>query len=172
MSARPRQIIPSRLLVVEGDTELAFCLFVKRALGRGQGVQVVIENAYGGSPEAILAHARRLTQRAAYDHVTILLDADIAMDERTRRLVNELQAQVITPSPCFEGMLLTMMGRAVPGHTKGCKAAFHNHGLSKTEKLEADLYHRLFPPAQFNALAGRCPIFSSILGAFRNPPAA
>ena len=61
MAKARRQILLRRTIrvIVEGETEFAFCRHLKASLSRGRDVQVNIKPAHGGSPDAIVDHARR-----------------------------------------------------------------------------------------------------------------
>ena len=69
-----RQIRTTILVVVEGETEEAFCLYMKRTLSKGKA-HVVVENARGGSPQSILETAEKFLRIADYDHRFVVLDA-------------------------------------------------------------------------------------------------
>lgn len=65
---RHLQVRHTVLVVVEGDTEFAFCRYLKANGSQGRNLQFVIRNANGGSADKIIEHARRLARQSAYDH--------------------------------------------------------------------------------------------------------
>lgn len=135
----------SVLVVVEGATELAFCLYLKSAAGRGRGIHVWVKNAQGGSPDRIVTHAARLARQAAYDQVAIVLDGDRPMKPASLKQVRRLRAKLVLLTPCIEGFFLQLMGFPTPADTAACKREFHTHGLGEKDKLEHDAYREIFP---------------------------
>ena len=73
---RQLQVRRTVLVVVEGDTEFAFCRYLKANGSQGKNLQLVIRNANGGSADKIVEYARRLVRQSAFDHVAIVLDDD------------------------------------------------------------------------------------------------
>ena len=147
MSKKPAIRIARRtvLVIVEGDTEFAFCLHLKANLSRGRNVQINIRNAHGGSPDKIVAFAGGEIRQASYDTVLIIFDTDRPLSVGGKRFAEALRAKLILFSPCIEAWFLRLLNERPPATTAACKRRFHEMGLDEQRKCERDAYERLFP---------------------------
>jgi len=157
----------SVLVVVEGDTEFAFCRYLKATLCRGCDIHVTIVNAHGGSPDQIVDFARRRAAGIAHDAIAIMLDGDKPLRPTSRQKAVRLRAQLILLTPCIEGFLLKLMGCKAPADSAACKRDFHEHGLGEKEKLEHDAYRDIFPVEKMESLMAD-EQFALLWGLFRN----
>jgi hypothetical protein len=144
------QVRHTVLVVVEGDTEFAFCRHLKASGSHGRNIQVTIKNAHGGSPEKIVEFARRQARQSSYDEVVIVFDDDCALSPRGERTARAMRASVVRFAPCIEGFFLRLLGRTSPSDSASCKACFHQNGLDEKAKLDHDSYERLFPIARLD----------------------
>ncbi len=169
MPAPHRQIRTRRtvLVVVEGDTEFAFCRYLKAVGARGRNIQITIRNAHGGSPDRIVEFARRQIRWSAFDRVVIVFDDDKELSTKGEKAVRGIRAQVFRFQPCIEGFFLRLMGRPVPDDSSVCKRDFHRHGLDESSKLEHDAYASLFPEGRFGFLR-EDPQFADLWAVFTN----
>jgi hypothetical protein len=151
---RKLEVRSTVLVVVEGDTEFAFCLYLKSIGARGRGFQIHVENAHGGSPDKIVQRAQRLTKQATYDRVVIIFDHDCDLTIRGEKIIRSLHATVFRFSPCVEGFYLKLMGLPIGTTSESCKRTFHEHGLDEKAKCDRDAYKRLFPLEKFEQLSG------------------
>lgn len=146
---KPNRFIPTRtvLVVTEGEGEEAFCLFLKEFI-RCSGARVVVKNAHGGSPDAIVAYAAKLRKQADYGEVVILLDADATLTVKGQAMAKRIKAVLVWAEPCLEGEVLRLLGRQVPpGQTTAhCEAACKTLGLDKSVLAGRDAWRR-FPLA-------------------------
>ena len=165
---RQLQVRRTVLVVVEGDTEFAFCLYLKGLGSHGRNIQIHIENAHGGSPDKIVERARRLARQSAYDQVVIVFDQDRPLGKAGEKTIRSLRAQVFCFQPCVEGFFLQLMGRPVPADSDACKRAFHQHGLDEKAKLNRDAYATLFPQERFEALQAQQTQFAELWRVFTN----
>jgi hypothetical protein len=140
------------LVVVEGHTELAFCLYLKALAPRENRLHVTIRNAHGGSPESMMHLANRLAKQGSYDQIVMVFDADVPLTPKAQALAKKLKAKCFLFEPCIEGFFLTLMGRAKPATTLLCKSHFHQHGLDDKQKLDRHSYEELFPSTRFGEL--------------------
>lgn len=117
---KPRYTRHTTLIVIEGDTELAFVKYLKGLCGRNCGTRVTLENAHGGSGDDVLKLAIKLCQ--PYDVCACLYDTDRpprlkkSMNKAKRLRIIEIQSM-----PCIEGLLLEILGEKVPNTTDECK---------------------------------------------------
>jgi hypothetical protein len=142
---QPKQVRRTVLVIVEGDTEFAFCRYLKAAGARGRNVQVTIKNAHGGAPDKIVEFARRQARQSAFDHVAIVFDEDRLLTASGEKMAKSIGAHLFRFQPCIEGFFLRLMGRTISGDSAACKRDFHQHGLDEKAKLEHDAYPRIFP---------------------------
>lgn len=145
---RQLQLRRTVLVVVEGDTEFAFCRYLKAIGSHGRNLQVTIKNAHGGSPDRIVEFARRQARQSAFDQVVILMDDDRPLSPSGHRTVRSMRARLFSFSPCVEGFYLRLLRHPVPATSDACKRAFHAQGLNEQQKVDHDAYARLFPQAR------------------------
>jgi hypothetical protein len=142
----------STLIVVEGDTEFAFCRYLKSVLCHRQNVQIIIKNSHGGSPDKIVDYAYQLTRHASFDQVAILVDSDKPLGAKGLRLATRMKAQLFPFTPCIEGFFLELLGLPVPSDSEACKRKFHQEGLEAEAKLRFEAYEKLFPGERMNRM--------------------
>ncbi|MDP1586395.1 MAG: RloB domain-containing protein [Prosthecobacter sp.] len=149
---RQLQVRRTVLIVVEGDTEFAFCRYLKAVGSHGRNIQITIKNAHGGSPDKIVEFARRQARQSAFEQVVIVFDDDKPLTATGEKMAKAMRAQVFRFQPCIEGFFFQLMGRPMSGDSATCKRAFHQQGLDEKQKVDHDAYAKLFPSAQFNLL--------------------
>lgn len=120
------------LVVVEGNTEFAFCRYLKAI----------------GSPDKIVEFARRQARQSAFDQVVILFDDDKPLSASGQKAAHSMRARLFRFSPCVEGFYLRFLRQPVPTTSDACKRAFHAQGLNEPQKVDHDAYARLFPLAR------------------------
>jgi len=123
MAIRNKKIVVSTLIIVgEGACEKAFLSHLKQLFSNNTNQKVKIDSADGGSPYDIVNTTVKKTKHIAYDKKYILIDSDIAIDEKTKKLAKENNIQIIESIPlCLEGMLLDVLGQKVPITSIQCK---------------------------------------------------
>ncbi len=146
---RQLQLRRTVLVIVEGDTEFAFCRYLKAIGSQGKNLQITIKNAHGGSPDKIVEFARRQARQSAFDQVVILFDDDKPLSASGQKNAHSMHARLFRFSPCVEGFYLRLLRQPVPATSDACKRAFHAQGLNEQQKVDHDAYARLFPLAQF-----------------------
>ncbi len=139
-----RVALSTILLVGEGATEKAFLSYIKSLyINRGCGVSATIRNAHGKGPDHVANYAIAQCGNVAYDRVVVLLDTDLQMSPTVRRRAASKRIQVIGSTPCFEGLLLKILGEHVPAISKQCKERL---GSKLPDRLTArDGYALKFP---------------------------
>jgi len=168
-SPRPRRKIRTTILVVvEGDTELAFCLYLKRKLSYYIDASVRVECAHGGGPKGVIMEAIGILRYNDFDYRFALFDADIPLTEDIKRKIHEHRIESLQPSPCFEGWLLNLLDGGAPRKSIQCKKKFEAKHLDSKAKLDADSYNRLIPRKEFSELKKRDALFARLLQIFSN----
>ncbi len=167
----PRRYIPpirhTVLVVVEGDTEFAFCRHLKAHLSRGKGIEIHIHNAHGGAPTKIVEFAKQRAKQASYDDVVIVFDTDLALTPTGKRSAESIKAKLFRFTPCIEAWFLNLLGEHHPSDTPSCKKRFHEVGLDEKAKCEREQYDSIFPKTLFDDLV-KNPQFSELLQIFSN----
>ena len=79
-------------------------------------------NARGKGPDHVVGYAIRQRQNAAYDRVVVLLDSDLEISPTVHKRARSIKIQIIRAKPCFEGLLLKILGKYVPTTSADCKA--------------------------------------------------
>lgn len=161
MPVRERPQVKTLLVVVEGDTEMAFLGHLKSIYAlRNCGHSVRIKNAHGKGPGNVIAKAVR--EQGQFDCRVALYDADIPLTDADRRAANAARLPLLSPQPAIEGLLLAILGRAVPGSTDECKRAFD--GIFRANKLDARAYQQLFTRDVLEAARLRIEVLDALLG--------
>jgi hypothetical protein len=167
---RPRRKVKeTALLVVEGETEAAFCKHLKCCYNRDSGVRVTIHNARGWGPDHIVEATKKACHQASFDRVCIWMDEDQPIRLlKTHQTIRSLKAIVWLSSPCVEGFFLRIMGQKVPPASSQCKDRFHQVGLSEHQKLERERYAELFPTATLATVRATHPLLDNLIKLFSN----
>lgn len=137
-------------MVGEGATETAFLRHIKSLyLVRGCGVSGKPRNALGKGPDHVVNFAIKQKRPAAYDRTFVLLDTDLEMSPTAKRKAKSSKILVIGSTPCFEGLLLKILGEHVPDTSKQCKAQL---GVKLPERLtRQEDYQSKFPKELLDA---------------------
>jgi hypothetical protein len=168
---RPRRTVQqTALLVVEGETEEAFCKYLKIEYNRDCGLAVRIHNARGRGPDFIIEQARKQCSSKGFDRVFILMDADLEIAlARSHRTVKSLRAIIWLSEPqCIEGFFLMLLGRSPPTTSQDCKDEFHTFGISESDKLDWESYQTLFPRERLEELRSNHPHLDNLIKLFSN----
>jgi len=133
------------LMVGEGHSEAAFLRYLKGLYApRNCGVAVTISNAHGKGPAHVIDHTiGQMRSPRDYDLVASLLDADLACPRAHLQKARRYDIALIWCSPCFEALLLEIVGQPVPSRTQDCKASFDM--AYRINRCNPDDYGSLFP---------------------------
>jgi len=113
------------LLVGEGYDEVAFLTYLKSELvNRDAGLEVKIKNAKGKGAKHVIEWTIRQAKQADYDKVAALLDTDTDWTPAVQKQAKAKKIIVLTSDPCFEAMLLRLIGFAPEIDTKKLKKQF------------------------------------------------
>jgi hypothetical protein len=158
------------LLVVEGDTEQAFCKYLRRNFNRNSGLCVTIYNARGRSLDQIVDEARAKCRQASYDRIYILMDEDCPIQLRkTHKTIQRLNATLWLSAPCcIEGFFLNLLGHSPPSSSAACKETFHRVALSERHKLDPEKYFDMFPADLLESLRANHRMLDDLIKLFSN----
>lgn len=116
------------LIVGEGYDEEAFLNHLKHLyVQRGCGLSVTIKNARGKGALHVVDWTARQIANADYDVVAALLDTDTDWNAKTEKLARTKKIQVLKSEPCFEAMMLRLIGRPATGDASALKRQFAPH---------------------------------------------
>lgn len=112
------------LIVGEGRDEEAFIKHLKQIyISRGCGLSVMVKNARGKGAKHVVEWTIRQIANAAFDDVAVLLDTDKDWSPTVATKARQKKIVVLTSDPCFEAMLLRVLGKHPIGNAKALKKA-------------------------------------------------
>ncbi|MDA8225982.1 MAG: hypothetical protein M0T86_08690 [Betaproteobacteria bacterium] len=142
------------LIVGEGADEVAFLNHVKHLyVPRGCGLSVKIKNAQGKGARHVVNWTARQMDIGVYDKVAALLDTDADWSPAVNKTARERKIQVLTSEPCFEALMLRVLGENPDSNASALKrqfAPFVNNDATQsrnyanhfsTERLQAGCLH-------------------------------
>ncbi|MBI5890193.1 MAG: hypothetical protein HZB47_05885 [Nitrosomonadales bacterium] len=113
------------LIVGEGYDEVAFLSHLKQLyVPRGCGLSVAIKNARGKGALHVIKWTAGQIANAEYDAVAAMLDTDADWNEKTEKLARTNKIQVLKSEPCFEAMMLRLIGKTPTGDAHALKKQF------------------------------------------------
>jgi hypothetical protein len=113
------------LIVGEGFDEVAFLNHTKKLyVSRGCGLSVTIKNARGKGARHVIEWTGRQIANADYDVVATLLDTDTDWSPTVASQAKRKRIQVLKSEPCFEAMMLRLLGEAPMNDAKELKKQF------------------------------------------------
>lgn len=124
---KKRQARRTLLIVGEGYCEVAFLTHIRQFPGvRGLGVQITIKNAHGKGAAHVVETAARLMANFGFDQVAVLLDTDTDWNDDVARRADGKGIQVLASEPCFEAVMLRVLGEKPKGQ-KNLKRQYFEH---------------------------------------------
>lgn len=126
------------LAVGEGASDALFLKHLKKLyVTRNCGTTTTIRDAHGKGPEHIIKTAIAHARNASYDRVIAFLDTDLTWTRELIEIAGDNNIQMIGSEPCFEGLLLSVLDKNVPGNCRDCKRDLERElkGSSLTNQL-------------------------------------
>lgn len=128
------------LIVGEGYHEEAFLNHVKQLYApRGSGLSVTIKNARGKGAKHVIEWTIRQAAIAKYDAVAAMLDTDTDWTPMVAKQAKAKRIQVLASDPCFDAVMLRLLGKAPPSNANACKqqlSPFVNHVPTQRQSYE------------------------------------
>ena len=150
------------LIVGEGRHEEAFLNHLKQLyVPRGCGLAVTIKNAHGKGARHVIQWTARQIANARYDEVAALLDTDVDWNAQTEKLAKSKKIQVLKSEPCFEAMMLRLVGKPANGAAHEFKKQFAP--LVNNDATQRDHYALYFGDANLQAGRGKVPTIDALL---------
>jgi hypothetical protein len=129
------------LIVGEGYHEEAFLNHVKQLyVPRGCGLSVTIRNARGKGAKHVIDWTIRQIANADYDTVAAMLDTDTDWTAAVARQAKAKKIQVLASEPCFDAVMLRLLGKTAVGDAKTLKkqlAQFLNNDPTQRQNYAA-----------------------------------
>jgi len=120
-------VVPTLLIVGEGACEKAFLSHLKQLFSNNINQRVKVDSADGGSPYKIVYTTIKKTKHTKYNKKYILMDSDIVIDQKTKKLAKDNNINIIESTPiCLEGMLLGVLGEKIPSRPDECKNSLYD----------------------------------------------
>lgn len=150
------------LIVGEGDAEEAFLKHVKHLyVSRGCGLMVTIKNAHGKGALHVIRWTVRQIDNAAYDSVAVLLDTDADWSAVVERLAHRRRIRILRSDPCFEALMLRLLGQTPIGDARALKRQFAP--FVNSDSTQRNHYAACFGTACLEAGRSREPTIDALL---------
>lgn len=137
-----RELVPTLLVVGEGDSEEAFLRHIRQfPLCRRNGTKITIRNAHGKGAAHVIDYAIRISKNFNYDVVVVFFDTDTDWNNTVRKKAEKYKLKMVKSDPCLEAMLLRALGLNpdLYGNLKQQFAPYVNH-----DSTESDNYAKYF----------------------------
>lgn len=155
------------LIVGEGHHEVAFLNYLKHLyVPRGCGLSVTIKNARGKGALHVINWTARQIANVDYDAVAALLDTDSDWNAKTQKLARTKKIQVLKSEPCFEAMMLRLIGKSTIGDAHALKKQFAP--FVNNDATQRDNYASNFGTACLQAGKSKEPTIDALLKLFGN----
>lgn len=155
------------LIVGEGRHEEAFLNHLKQLyVPRGCGLSVTIKNARGKGALHVIKWTAGQIANAEYDAVAALLDTDVDWNAKTEKLARTKKIQVLKSEPCFEAMMLRLIGKTPIGEAHALKKQFAPH--VSNDATQKGHYALNFGHACLQTGRGKEPTIDALLKLFGN----
>ena len=168
MSKLKQRIVQKRTLLIvgEGADEKAFLSYLKQQLvPRGAGLMVTIKNAKGKGAKGVLDYTIRQSRIAEYDTVAALLDTDTDWSDALKKQAKSHKVLLLKSEPCFEAMLLRLLGKTPELDSKNLKAQFAP--FVNNEATNSKQYAKHFNPEKLEAMQHTEPTIETLLSLFK-----
>jgi len=163
MARIQRQVRKTLLVVGEGDSEAAFLKHLRGLYcSGGAGVNVTVRNAHGKGPEHVIDYAAKQTY--SYDTCAALLDTDIPWDVRLEKKARKARVAMIGSTPCFEGLLLSILEESPPARSPECKKVLQQ--LLGIDLTESQSYAKHFPKTRLDSARTKIRALDQLLNFF------
>jgi len=161
---KPRFARHTTLIVVEGETEEVFLKHLKTHFGKDSGSRITVKSPPGNSDAVLKATLDRFV---AFDRRVAIYDEDRPPQEKHLETARRKMIQILTCSPCIEGLLLEILEEKPPSSSAECKSRLKQRlGQSLTNQ---QTYERHFPPALLTSLSEQLPTLRALLDLFKPP---
>jgi hypothetical protein len=138
---KPRTTRHTTLIVVEGESEAVLIKHLRNHFGQDAGSRITVKSA-SGNGDAVLKTA--INSFEAFDRRVALYDADWQPQEKHLQAARKRKIQILTCSPCLEGLLLEILGEKPATTSADCKRRLKLQ-LGEATLTNPQTYERHFP---------------------------
>ncbi len=132
------------LAVGEGKADAAFLKYLRGLYcSGGNGVKVTVRDASGKGPSNVIGTAVGALRMSSYDKKLCLLDTDLVWTSENISDAKRKKIELVGSTPCLEGLLLQILGIAVPAASDDCKRQLKI--ITGKDMFEAEDYEANFP---------------------------
>ena len=161
---KPRSTRHTTLIVVEGETEEVFLKHLKNHFGRDSGSLIKVK-ASQGNGDAVLK--KSINSFEAFDRRVAIYDADWQPQAKHLKAAQRKKIQILTCSPCIEGLLLEILGEKPPSSSAECKRTLEQRIGQSLTSLQT--YERHFPLTLLTSCAAQIGTLRALLDLFKTP---
>ena len=168
MSKLKQRIVQKRTLLIvgEGADEKAFLSYLKQQLvPRGAGLMVTIKNAKGKGAKGVLDYTIKQIRIPEYNTVAALFDTDTDWTDALVKQAKKHKVLLLKSEPCFEAMLLRLLGITTELDSKKLKAQFAP--FVNNEATDSKQYAKHFNPEKLEAMQHTEPTIEMLLSLFK-----
>lgn len=142
MGKKPWKTNQTILLVGEGADEEAFLNHVKSSfVHRESGKSVKVKNAQGKGAAHVVEWTIRQMATADYNIVAVMVDTDKDWTPETRQKAEDKGILLLPSTPCFEAVMLRLLGQNQNGNAQELKKQFAPYVHNKTTESESYQNH-------------------------------
>lgn len=165
MARKQHRVRKTLLVVGEGDSEEAFLKYLRDLYcSGGAGVNAIVRNAHGKGPVNVIDHTVKQARNASFDKRVALLDTDLPWTSKLKTEARRARIEMVGSTPCFEGLLLSILGKRPPEQSADCKKRIQQSlGIDLTEWQSYAVH---FPKAVLDSARPTIPELDQLLKFF------
>lgn len=160
---KPRTTRHTTLIVVEGESEAVLIKHLKNHFGQDAGSRIMVKSA-SGNGDAVLKTA--VSSFEAFDRRVALYDADWQPQAKHIQAARKRKIEILTCSPCLEGLLLEVLGEKPASTSAECKRHLKIQ-VGESSLTNPQTYERHFPPSLLTSRAESLKTLRDLLDLFR-----
>ena len=161
---KPRSTRHTTLIVVEGESDEVFLKHLKILFGRDSGSRLTVKSPRGNG-DAVLKTA--IDSFEAFDRRVAIYDADWQPQAKHLKAAHRKKIQILTCTPCIEGLLLEILGEKPPSNSAECKRRLEQRIGQSLTNLQT--YERHFPLTLLTLCAAQIGTLRALLDLFKTP---
>ncbi|MEI7463086.1 MAG: hypothetical protein WCK03_01665 [Candidatus Taylorbacteria bacterium] len=150
--------------MVEGESDEVFLKHLNILFGRDSGSRLTVKSPHGNG-DAVLKTA--IESFEAFDRRVALYDNDRPPQEKHLKAAHRKKIQILTCSPCIEGLLLEILGEKPSSSSAECKRRLEQ--LIGQSLTSLQTYERHFPLTLLTSCAAHIGTLRALLDLFKTP---
>lgn len=162
---KPRTTRHTTLSVVEGESEAVLIKHLKNHFGQDASSRITVKSS-SGNGDAVLKMA--INSFEAFDRRVALYDADWQPQKKHLQAARKRKIQILTCSPCLEGLLWEVLGEKPASTSAECKRRLKLQ-LGESSLTNQQTYERHFTPSLLSSRADSLRTLQDLLDLFKPP---